>query len=70
VLYCNDDDGVESCTTLVEHYNGALEILRWTHRQAVVITRVGEFEITHHSANSTVCAPGASGKRTSPEWIT
>ncbi|MCG8694814.1 MAG: UDP-2,3-diacylglucosamine diphosphatase [Minwuiales bacterium] len=29
VLYCNDGDWVESCTALVEHYDGSLEILRW-----------------------------------------
>jgi UDP-2,3-diacylglucosamine pyrophosphatase LpxH len=29
VLYCNDGDWVESCTALVEHFDGALEIIRW-----------------------------------------
>jgi len=29
VLYCNDGDWVESCTALVEHANGTLEIVRW-----------------------------------------
>ena len=29
VLYCNDGDWVESCTALVEHYDGRLEILHW-----------------------------------------
>lgn len=29
VLYCNDGDWVESCTALVEHENGELEIVRW-----------------------------------------
>jgi len=29
VLYCNDGDWVESCTALVEHPDGRLEILRW-----------------------------------------
>ena len=29
VLYCNDGDWVESCTALVEHHDGSLEILRW-----------------------------------------
>jgi UDP-2,3-diacylglucosamine pyrophosphatase LpxH len=28
VLYCNDGDWVESCTALVEHQNGQLELLR------------------------------------------
>jgi UDP-2,3-diacylglucosamine pyrophosphatase LpxH len=30
VLYCNDGDWVESCTALVEHFDGRLEILNWT----------------------------------------
>jgi len=29
VLYCNDGDWVESCSALVEHGDGRLEILRW-----------------------------------------
>jgi hypothetical protein len=29
VLYANDGDWVESCTALVEHFNGSLEIIRW-----------------------------------------
>ena len=29
VLYCNDGDWVESCTALVEHLDGELEILHW-----------------------------------------
>jgi UDP-2,3-diacylglucosamine pyrophosphatase LpxH len=29
VLYANDGDWVESCTALVEHADGTLEILRW-----------------------------------------
>jgi predicted phosphodiesterase len=30
ILYCNDGDWVESCTALVEHADGRLEILHWT----------------------------------------
>lgn len=33
VLYCNDGDWVESCTALVEHYDGRMEILTWTDMQ-------------------------------------
>ena len=29
VLYANDGDWVESCTALVEHFDGSLEIVRW-----------------------------------------
>jgi len=30
VLYCNDGDWVESCTALVEHFDGTLEIIDWS----------------------------------------
>ena len=33
VLYCNDGDWVESCTALVEHFDGTLEIISWTERR-------------------------------------
>jgi UDP-2,3-diacylglucosamine pyrophosphatase LpxH len=35
VLYCNDGDWVESCTALVEHDDGRLELLRWADQAAV-----------------------------------
>ena len=34
VLYCNDGDWVESCTALVEHFDGSLEILHWMELRA------------------------------------
>ncbi len=34
VTYCNDGDWVESCTALVEHADGSLEILRWVEDPA------------------------------------
>lgn len=35
VLYCNDGDWVESCTALVEHWNGRLEIIDWIELRAL-----------------------------------
>jgi UDP-2,3-diacylglucosamine pyrophosphatase LpxH len=32
VLYCNDGDWVESCTAMVEHHDGELEILHWSDK--------------------------------------
>ncbi len=32
VVYCNDGDWVESCTTLVEKNDGVLEIWHWSDR--------------------------------------
>ena len=36
ILYCNDGDWVESCTTLVEDFAGRLSLLRWTETAAVL----------------------------------
>jgi UDP-2,3-diacylglucosamine pyrophosphatase LpxH len=30
ILYCNDGDWVESCTALVEHLDGRMEVIHWT----------------------------------------
>ncbi len=32
ILYCNDGDWVESCTALVEHMDGRLEIIHWAEQ--------------------------------------
>lgn len=37
VWYANDGDWVESCTALVEHHDGRLEILRWTEQQGLTV---------------------------------
>jgi UDP-2,3-diacylglucosamine pyrophosphatase LpxH len=36
VLYLNDGDWVEHCTALVEHHDGAMEVLHWTERELSV----------------------------------
>ena len=33
ILYCNDGDWVESCTALVEHFDGRLEIIYWAEHE-------------------------------------
>jgi len=35
ILYCNDGDWVESCTALVEHHDGRLEIVHWVEERAL-----------------------------------
>ncbi len=35
VLYCNDGDWVESCSSLIEDFNGRLAVLRWSEHSAV-----------------------------------
>ena len=43
VVYCNDGDWVESCTALVEHMDGRLELIHWDdHRQAPLPAPVRE----------------------------
>ena len=36
ILYCNTGDWVESCTALVEHFDGRLELIRWSERLALL----------------------------------
>ena len=36
ILYCNDGDWVESCTTLIEDFAGRLSLLRWTETAEVL----------------------------------
>jgi UDP-2,3-diacylglucosamine pyrophosphatase LpxH len=36
ITYCNDGDWVESCTALVEHFDGRLEILSWADMRGLV----------------------------------
>jgi UDP-2,3-diacylglucosamine pyrophosphatase LpxH len=39
VLYCNDGDWVESCTALVEHATGELEIINWAATRRLLPVR-------------------------------
>jgi len=40
--YYNDGDWVESCTTLVEHKDGQLELLHWAERYEASLAQVVE----------------------------
>ncbi len=35
IVYCNDGDWVESCTALVEHMDGRLELIHWAEKRAL-----------------------------------
>ncbi len=39
ILYCNDGDWVESCTALVEHLDGRLELVHWAQLYPQHVTR-------------------------------
>ncbi len=43
VLYANDGDWVESCTALVEHHSGRLELVQWNGSEAVPIAGDGVY---------------------------
>jgi len=36
ITYCNDGDWVESCTAMVEHYDGRFEIIYWAELRGLV----------------------------------
>jgi len=36
ITYCNDGDWVESCTALVEDFDGRLALLRWTEESRLI----------------------------------
>lgn len=40
VLYCNDGDWVESCSALIEHFDGRLELIHWHGNQPAVTAQV------------------------------
>jgi len=51
IVYCNDGDWVESCTALVEHMDGRLEILRWPRMVDVMaLSTTEEGECESHSS--------------------
>jgi UDP-2,3-diacylglucosamine pyrophosphatase LpxH len=46
VLYCNDGDWVESCTALVEYFDGQLELIHWHGNQPVQTTRAASASVS------------------------
>jgi hypothetical protein len=42
VVYINDGDWVEHCTALVEHFDGAFELLHWTERRRTLAVQRSE----------------------------
>ena len=51
IMYCNDGDWVESCTALVEHMDGRLEILQWAEMpQNLAMSPVGDQECASASS--------------------
>ena len=68
VIYMNDGDWVESCTALVEHWNGAWEIVTWTkeHDNVVVDNTSSEHKRSNkHSGKGNDRISYPPGMRTS-----
>ncbi len=45
VLYCNDGDWVESCTALVEDFEGNLSIIHWAEERDTLLNAVEAVEV-------------------------
>jgi UDP-2,3-diacylglucosamine pyrophosphatase LpxH len=46
IHYLNDGDWVESCTALVEHFDGRFEIINWKQENPALIKQVLDDSIT------------------------
>lgn len=53
VLYCNDGDWVESCSALVEHFDGQLELINW-HGNQLTATAQETYAAAARSTPATV----------------
>lgn len=63
VLYCNSGDWVESCTAIVEHHDGTMEVLDWTQAQGADAPLVaGSVDSTARTA-ARALAPGGAVAR-------
>ena len=56
MLYANDGDWVESCTALVEHFDGRLEILEWAKLRSWSMIERGMPVIVPETAGETAIA--------------
>ena len=55
--YVNAGDWVESCTGIVEHYDGELELVRWTERiEDVPRLRAGDRDMSSDAGDSVLAA--------------
>ena len=52
IVYCNDGYWVESCTALVEEWDGSLRIVHWVERDVAVVSE----SVTETVGNDAVIA--------------
>ena len=57
VLYCNDGDWVESCTALVEHRDGRLEILDWAQLRGQDLLAPDDSGVAPTRPGDALCGP-------------
>jgi UDP-2,3-diacylglucosamine pyrophosphatase LpxH len=58
ILYCNDGDWVESCTALVEHFDGRLEVVHWIELRSLDPLHPSEFADAEEDEKALVRAAG------------
>jgi UDP-2,3-diacylglucosamine pyrophosphatase LpxH len=61
VMYMNDGDWVESCTALVEHWDGRWEIITWTKEKDRVVTNTDSSSREQSSGRSGKNRTGIQG---------
>jgi hypothetical protein len=57
VAYVNTGDWVESCTAVVEHWDGSLELIRWSEirqQEAALQTEPSPVEVTGNALEQKV----------------
>ncbi len=55
IIYCNDGDWVESCTALIEDWDGRLFIIQWTDTQHISLFESRPQEHSHENSDSIGC---------------
>jgi len=68
VVYMNDGDWVESCTALVEHWDGRWEIITWTKERDDVVDDIDSSshkQSKRYSGQDRTTVPQPAGMRTS-----
>jgi len=60
VLYCNDGDWVESCSALIEHVNGKLNLVRWAEVRAPAMRTRTAADLRYSSSVSPLRARGSA----------
>src|SRR5258708_621773 len=66
IRYCNDGDWVESCTALVEDFDGRLRIIRWAEEHAREPSLLPRYAPTQLAAEQPSCSSPSSPPHAAP----